>query len=366
MNYSSKRKMVSAYLEISKIELATTRWVIHENPQTKRRKYLLTFLGIIAMFNVAKQRNISSRFYSHINSGNRLSLIVSPPKLPIISQLITEYETAERNLLGCNDMKNIKIIREVSTGNQKIIYEVELPSGQKAIAKRCISHRCVKYGKVKQEGLYLKYLQQYFGRQKTIAHYGECDMPYNLTKLHTKGTGNRYLKSIASNFTRGGYTSIIELGKILIPTMGGKEMDMNFRQCFASHFTDADLENIRSIARQYASYPESPLLFHDPEIKSHNACAEQYVVVDAGIRHVDLDQIFLCKDCTYDKALEINCRTIRVLSHRPDLNCTLAYSLEHPVNNMSIHINARETHLECNAKNMTKAVDRGGKLKLGC
>merc|ERR1740124_1854139 len=41
--------------------------------------------------------------------------------------------------IGCRDIKTLEIIRYIGKGIQKAAFEVKLPSGEHAVAKRCIS-----------------------------------------------------------------------------------------------------------------------------------------------------------------------------------------------------------------------------------
>lgn len=112
---------------------------------------------------------------------------------------------------------------------------------------------------------------------------------------------SKYIKENAANFTLG-YTYLSEIGKPLLvdwdPIQG-----YPFRECFASHFTDAYMEDFRIIARQYAAgYKEgspSMILGKLGVPPSDNVWAQHYVLAEAGIRHADLDMLFPCEECTF-------------------------------------------------------------------
>lgn len=284
-------------------------------------------------------------------------------------------------LLGCKDMANLHITSMISAGHRKIVYEVNVDLGgdrddsannnitttnggggdgqttkkrkvtaAKAVVKRCISHRCIQYGTLVSEARYLQRLQSYYGRNQTIRYYGGCYT--KAPKKQQYGNDTQYLFKIARNFTAGGPASLIERGQLLITPGGGRKTKtiayMKFRKCLARHYTDADLEDFRTIARQYAGYPDYPLLMANPSRKyNSHIYAEQYVLVDAGIRHSDLDDIFPYRNHTYEEALEINCDTVRKVTFRPDLNCTLEHSLANPPENTNLHIDVRQAESEC-------------------
>jgi len=201
----------------------------------------------------------------------------------------------------------------------------------------------VTLGALTRESRYLERLQSHYGRDQTIGYYGGCYKP-------SLNVNQNYLKNIAKDFAAGGTASLIELGQPLITTSGTgyKNKTDEYRECFAKHYTEADVENFRTIARQYAGYPDYPLLFVDPS-HSYNShiYAEQYILVIAGIRHTDLDDVFPYENHTYEEALEINCGTVGKATYRPDLNCTLEHSLENPVEDMNLHIDVPQADSEC-------------------
>jgi len=260
-------------------------------------------------------------------------------------------ENSKTELLDCKDVPNIEIVRELGKGKKKMVYEVKLPSGGAAIAKRCIDDHCIRRGLLKREATYLKGLQRQYGRDKVIELYGACDGGYPNGGIDLlKGTrssrkrNTRYLKKMASNFSEG-YTSFSEIGKPFLTTW--REGEVKFRKCFASYFTEADVESFRVIARQYAGYEGTPMILGKPKYFSDNIWVEQYILAKAGPRHVDLDMLGECQNCTYDEALKFNCGVVKDVVFQDDINCSLAYSLENPVLNLDDHINATEAEARC-------------------
>ena len=306
------------------------------------------FIGIITSIWLVSLIVIITNFKDEQQSSIIDALLDLPNSLALEP---STSESRTKRLLGCQDMKNVEITNIIATGNKKIIYEVKLPSGQPAVVKRCLHIKCMeKY--MARETYFLKKLQETYGRSETIAFYGECNMPYDreqkIMKKLNKEKIRMFLSKVAPHFDVSGITSLVEKGDPLIVTNGKKDKQKKYRNCIASHFQEADLENFRTIARQYAGYPEHPILFNTPNRKyNSHAFPEQYVLVRAGIRHVDLDNLFKCPECTYDEALEVNCKTVRLVTDQADLNCTQEYSLHHQVKNRNLHINPTEANLNC-------------------
>lgn len=283
---------------------------------------------------------------------NELSQLVEPYQVYSIEEELNNDISRRLEFLDCKDLPNIEIVRELGKGKAKIVYEVKLPSGQIAIAKRCISDHCLRKGLLIREVTYLKGLQEQYGQDQVIELYGACDGEYpnggiDLLKgtRSSKKRNTRYLTKIASNFNEG-YTSFIELGKPFLSEW--REGEVKFRKCFASFFTAADVESFRVIARQYAAYKDSPMVLGKPTIYfTDNIWVEQYILAKAGPRHVDLDMLDECKNCTYNEALKFNCAIVKDVVFQNDIDCSLAYSLDNPVLNFDDHINATEAELQC-------------------
>ena len=267
---------------------------------------------------------------------------------PIAPEEDTPNKTA---LLGCNDLKDVTIVRTLGKGHKKAVYEVKLPSGESAVIKRNLNAVDQRY--FDHEAFYLKKMHELYGDQ-TIKYFGECNVPYRydeakMKKLSLKAR-NFHLNSISSNFTGGGLSYVIQSGQPLVTKWEGrKNNDQMFRQCLASYFTSADLENFRSIARQYAAIPDHRLFFAKPGKWNSHVFAEQYALMDGpvGIRHIDLDDLYKCQNCSFDEVLEFNCETVRRVTFTPKLNCSEGYSLKHPVKDMNDHINSTEANAKC-------------------
>jgi len=269
--------------------------------------------------------------------------------VPVVPVEDFPNKTATELLLGCNDLKDATIVRTFGKGHTKAVYEVKLPSGESAIVKRNLNIGYQRY--FENEVFYLKKMAKLYG-DKTTKYFGECNAPMDKSKIKgkRKDVANKYLKSIASNFTGGGLAYAIQIGQPLVTKWeGDKKTEQKFRQCLASYFTPADLENFRSIARQYAAIPDHRLFFAEPGWTNSHVYAEQYALMDGtiGIQHIDLDNLHKCQKCSFEKVLEFNCATVRNVTFTPQLNCTEEYSVTHPVKDMNDHINATEANAKC-------------------
>jgi hypothetical protein len=266
-------------------------------------------------------------------------------------------------LLDCKDMDKIKIIRQIGEGQQKRVYEVKLPSGGIAIAKRCISGKCVRKGMLEAEARHIVNLQKVHGRENTIHYYGECsakraphfqdnlkrirNAPSREEKVKRQEESDIYVKENAADF-RLSFTWFSEIGKPLITEWHKFTTEDSFRECFASHFTDADVEDFRTIARQYAvGYEGFHMILQKIGFPTDNIYIQQYIIADAGIRHADLDAVYPCEECTYEEALLINCNIMKHVLFRENLDCSLEYSAKNPQTNPSKHVNVDKANLQC-------------------
>ena len=78
-----------------------------------------------------------------------------------------------------------------------------------------------------------------------------------------------------------------------------------------------------------------------------NTYIHQYIIVDTGIRHVDLDTLYPCKECTYEEALLINCNIMKQLLFRDTLDCSFEFSAKNPPTDPSKHVNVDKANLQC-------------------
>ena len=285
-----------------------------------------------------------------------------PPMTVYADKQQHSQQTQQRNtfLFGCEDLEQMEVIRVLGEGLKKRVYEVKLPSGVRAVAKRCIHEECHRKELLQKEALHLDGLQQKYGREATIAYFGKCDAAYYIPEFEELETGelrhknrnrmkknSKYIEKYNTNFTQG-FTYFSEIGKPLLvdwdPLHG-----YSFRECFASYFTDADAEDFRIIARQYAAgYGEGPpVLLGKPWRTTDNIWAQQYMIAKAGIRHSDLDHLHQSEKYTHEEALEYNCDIVRRVLFREDFNCSVEYSAENPPSESGKHIDLDEAHLKC-------------------
>ena len=138
-------------------------------------------------------------------------------------------------------------------------------------------------------------------------------------------------------------------------------MDLN---CFAKFYTEADIEDFRNIARQFANFSESPITLQI-DTKGKHIYPQQYMTSIGGssagrIKLLDLDVNETCQnretlsngeDCTYDTALRTNCKIMAELTNIPNLNCSMPASTTSRTtlapNYSTDCINASHAVLEC-------------------
>ena len=105
---------------------------------------------------------------------------------------------------------------------------MKLPSGVRAVAKRCIHEECHRKELLQKEALHLDGLQQKYGREATIAYFGKCDAAYYIPEFEELETGelrhknrnrmkknSKYIEKYNTNFTQG-FTYFSEIGKPLL------------------------------------------------------------------------------------------------------------------------------------------------------
>jgi len=242
--------------------------------------------------------------------------------------------TNDTILLSCEDISKLEIVRVVGSGKKKIVYEVKLPYPSKkyAVAKRCVDELCMKHNVLGKEASILKNLMRQYGSQ-VMSFYGECHQPYD-------GKYNLSWplpENITSNFNVGS-TIIMEAGEPL--RQNWTHMD---RSCLVKQFTPADVEDLRQIARQWANY--TPVRM---KMGKDNRYPQNYALAENGLRHIDSDWIIPCVNCSYDTVLEHNCKVVSrfaILKTRHD--CSLAYSLDNPIQFPNQHINLTDANQKC-------------------
>ena len=260
----------------------------------------------------------------------------------------------EYTYLDCNDIANLTIVSQIGHGAYKNTYVVELPSGNQAVAKRCRVDHCHRKGLIKDEASIFRGLYEQYGND-ALHLYGEC---YRKPMVNV----DKYPDSI-EDFSIG-HTMIMELGK---PLSTGIKCYGPSRRCFTKYFTDRDLQDLISIAHQYARYAPSPLLLAPFDtnttkvIKNDNSCPQQYVTRllegkgEGRIFHADHDQALICKDhyanrfCTKKIALKVNCDLIKRLTYRPHLKCE-KWKSSNPNDVGNDHINGTLASEQCKNK----------------
>ena len=180
---------------------------------------------------------------------------------------------------------------------------------------------------------------------------------------------NAYIQQHLTNFNLG-YTSLMELGRPLLPETIWYPDTIEERHCFAEHyFTPHDRADLIRIAQRYALFPAErggPLLLTHIGQTTSNIFPRQYILTGGNgdgdgdnqrttLNHIDLDYVFSCPkfygqrnstshnegtttnttrtrtnntntmttNCTVAKVLEVNCQVISKLLNVPTLKCAL-------------------------------------------
>jgi len=287
-------------------------------------------------------------------------------------QPIRGQQQQQQRVLECKDMEHLEIIRSMGVGKHKQVYEVKLPWGEHAVAKRCKTKRCVQQKRLEHEFAFLSELQHQYGNA-TLQVFGACQPPPPPPpqrcgrKCRAKQLEKyEYTPEFDVTDFLVGYTSVMELGQPLIKTWLTEETmtsrDINkYRKCIAQQFTSDDLEDFRVIAKQFAGHLPHPYLlrpYNDPD--TDNIYAEQYILSNAGICMGDMDMVHECDKCSYEQALEINCEILRRVTFQEDLDCaatSLAVAAD-SLEKQPIHINMTEAHATCVETIRERVMDR--------
>jgi hypothetical protein len=257
------------------------------------------------------------------------------------------HDNSRTSLLGCADIAGLEIVRVLGEGMQKTAFEVKLPSGEHAVAKRCNSYKCYTGKLIAEEAEIFRGLHKQYGDEGALRFFGECYAPFD--KLPSKkASRSMTIKKRAPDFSVG-HTSVIELGKPLLQSWNIPLDD----SCFKGYFTPRDIEDLTNIARRYANYSDSPIMLAPLGKRllnknitkgtlTDNIHPQQYIVRTGGggtsspsssrgegtIHHTDLDMTYLCMNhykehiCQVDRILEVNCKVISELTGIPLLDCS--------------------------------------------
>lgn len=289
----------------------------------------------------------SSTHSEEVRNATTTQLVTTTSEDKSIDRDVLKSDQHQKNqprqpleFLTCNEIVDLEIVRILAHGKQKAAYEIILPSGDHAVAKRCRSEKCVREGRVKKEASILKSLQQQYGNHEAIGFFGECDAQYK----DLDGDGVISLKEVkaqATNFSLG-TTLVMEMGRPLLAGWGviGTKVE---RECFATYLTEADLHGFRTIARQYAN--STRCISKMEGVGADNIYVEQYIISQAGLRHGDFDNVECCEDCSYADALEFNCEIVSQVAHK-SLICE-GSDLDQPVRFPDDHINTTEAVMKC-------------------
>lgn len=217
----------------------------------------------------------------------------------------SHYATEQTSPFDCSQIGNVTIVRQLGKGNNKVAFEVILPSGIHAAAKRCNTGGCLRRRDLLQEGNFFRLLQEQYGDQ-SLKYYGACSFYTDHQKPH----------ETTQNF-EWGPTLFLELATPMMETWeteGNKTIPIS-----------EELEDLRIIARQYDNFVGGRIL-----LRRDNRWPHQYVRTASGIRHIDFDTVIIMPPSS-KSLLEYNCQVLlgefgRLEENDPRLNCTEAYS----------------------------------------
>jgi hypothetical protein len=258
--------------------------------------------------------------------------------------------------MGCDEIVQLQstIGRKLGEGRHKVAYEVILSNGARAVAKRCKSQTCIRYERLRLEAEKNLDYQRRGASDSVVPIHGVCCRPYPPTTRRHRRRGQPQYQNDWTDLTRG-HTVIYEPGEVLMKNWG----EMVCHDCFASFFTEADVEDLRRIARSYSA---AQILLHDLDepYDTDNIYPTQYILTRfGGIRHADLDRANDCGDeppqlgCPATEAalLEANCRVlVGGVARRDDddnLDCSASYSAAHPVTDPTRRIDIAKARRHC-------------------
>lgn len=172
---------------------------------------------------------------------------------------------------ACSELVNSTVVREIGTGKQKSTFEIILPNGVHAAAKRCHSLKCINEKELLHEDYFFRNLHLQYGKD-AITYYGMCSYAQDVDKRH----------DTLSDFSTGD-SLFLELAQ---PVMANWTKMTIGESKKVQPDTDVDLESLRTIARQYDEFVGGRLL-----LGKDNKYPHQYVRAKAGIRHADFDMV---------------------------------------------------------------------------
>ena len=257
-------------------------------------------------------------------AGTNATVATSAPAHPAnivrpFYQLSPPRQTPE---LDCSMVNDIVVVGELGRGNHRITFEVVLPSGKRAAAKRCITSSCESHHSLAQEAWLFHELEAQFG-ESALAFYGICQFDWwpfvEEHRVNSSFDGSMAVVKRVT-FTRGS-TLFMELGE---PIRENHTLDAH------------DRESLRELARQYSVFRGGTI-----RLAGDNGIRKQYVRRRRSrdrpgrgiIRHIDFGtaQIEAHTNNNNNGDVESNCNVLlngiaRLKRGDPRINCTAAYS----------------------------------------
>merc|ERR1740124_942170 len=139
-----------------------------------------------------------------------------------------EEQPKKEQLLTCNDIQRLEIIRKIGNGANKVAFEVKLPHSNNStlntrysslLVKRCYTLKCNKRAFIKNEATIFQGLQDQYGSDNTVQYFGGCfaaSSKWAIEQLikaenENNNSSSIIIDKIARNFSVG-YTIVIDLG----------------------------------------------------------------------------------------------------------------------------------------------------------
>ena len=203
-----------------------------------------------------KNQNTKAKDKEKGTKNDKLAPVADPP-----IRLTHRAVAGPPDALTCREIQRSEIVRRLGQGGKKAAFEIRLPSGDHALAKRCMVKWCQRRQDLENEIAHLRGLRAQYGPGRALEFLGEC----RAATFFKKDIGQH-----ATNFSTG-LTYVTELGRPLLEFAQGDEAapprrawdKVGFvwfrlpdrvdhakaqdprRKCFASYLTAADVEDFK-------------------------------------------------------------------------------------------------------------------------
>ena len=227
-------------------------------------------------------RRLSQFAHAKNSTHNPKQRLEDAVPLAISPQLQQKDESKHHRpyILSCHEMTGLPILSTIGQGHRRVGYEVRLPNGKVAIAKRCLTEECRPH--MQREAALFRELQEVYESQ-AVGFHGYCD--YAFPSIGDGSNHTEMMLHIARNFSSGP-TLLLERGEPLMANYS--------KQRKKYKFTSTDKQDLELIAQQYAHFPRGSILLAVPAFHTDNHFPQQYARFggEGHIRHIDLEFTF--------------------------------------------------------------------------